>query len=229
LGSFEPGIWDYKALPMAGATIIEDDVAVASYSYDASKKELISYDTPNIAAKKAQYIIDKGLAGAMYWELSGTHVLHLALQHQPLTPYAGDKVGSDSLVARVNGVLGSLHQQENHISYPGSKFGNVRNGMTGGSTTPGGGDTPSGGSPGSPGGGTTPGGNPQSPFPTGLPHGRGFCRPIKHQELRRRSEIEHRSKRSLSSVSISGFKFVEERLSHNLWQDVRLAISGLLG
>ena len=51
---------------------MEDDKDITSYSWDAAKKELISYDTPNIVRMKSKYLMDKGLGGSMFWELSGT-------------------------------------------------------------------------------------------------------------------------------------------------------------
>jgi GH18 family chitinase len=35
----------------------------------SAKREFTSFDTPNVAAVKARYIRDRGLGGAMYWEL----------------------------------------------------------------------------------------------------------------------------------------------------------------
>lgn len=112
-GSFENGIWDYKDLPRPGSTVTEDTNNIASYCYDASSQTLVSYDTPNIAVKKAAYINSKGLAGGMYWELSN------------------DKKGADSLVATVARELGSLDSTLNHLNYPGSKWDNIRSGMGG--------------------------------------------------------------------------------------------------
>jgi chitinase len=55
-GTWEAGVYDYKVLPQAGAKITEDLDLVASWSYDAAKREMISYDTPAIIARKAQLI-----------------------------------------------------------------------------------------------------------------------------------------------------------------------------
>jgi chitinase len=82
-GSWEVGAYDYKALPQAGAKVIEDFGLVASWSYDAVKGEMISYDTPAIVTKKAQLIRQQGLGGGMWWESST------------------DKKGADSLISTV--------------------------------------------------------------------------------------------------------------------------------
>ncbi|KAL1941620.1 hypothetical protein VTO73DRAFT_7059 [Trametes versicolor] len=119
-GTIEAGVYSYKALPLAGAQVYENLTDVTSYSYDSSKRELVTYDTPNIASIKAQYVRDKGLAGSMFWELST------------------DKTGSDSLVTTTANVYGSLDQTQNHINFPNSKWDNLRSNMgqsTGGSSS----------------------------------------------------------------------------------------------
>jgi chitinase len=87
-GTIEAGIYSYKTLPrelcfrldvgqillaclipVAGAQVFENSTDVSSYSYDSSKKELVSYDTPNIVKTKAQYINANGMAGSMFWEV----------------------------------------------------------------------------------------------------------------------------------------------------------------
>ncbi|KAG8739900.1 hypothetical protein FRC10_004999 [Ceratobasidium sp. 414] len=114
------GIYDYKVLPPAGSKVVEDKTLVASYSYNSATKELISYDTPDIAKMKADYIVKKGLAGAMFWELSG------------------DKTGSDSLVRTTAQNMGGLDNTPNHIYYPYSQFDNIKNnlGLGGASASP---------------------------------------------------------------------------------------------
>lgn len=70
-GSWEKGIWDYKTLPHPGAAELVDDEAGASYSYDAGRRIMVSYDTPEMARRKADYVARRGLGGAMWWESSG--------------------------------------------------------------------------------------------------------------------------------------------------------------
>ncbi|KAF8998382.1 glycosyl hydrolases family 18-domain-containing protein [Cyathus striatus] len=121
-GSIDPGVYSYNVLPLAGAQVFENTTDVTSYSYDSSKKELVSYDTPNIVKLKSQYINTKGLGGSMFWDAS----------YQLST----DKVGADSLVATAAGVLGTLDQTQNHINFPDSKWDNIRNNMGSASSTP---------------------------------------------------------------------------------------------
>ncbi|OCB91528.1 glycoside hydrolase family 18 and carbohydrate-binding module family 5 protein [Sanghuangporus baumii] len=96
-GTTEAGIYSYKALPLAGAQVINDMTVVASYSYDLSKRELVSYDTPEIATTKAQYVLSKGLGGQMFWDVSHTKRYRFSLM---------DKTGSsDSLVSTTANVF----------------------------------------------------------------------------------------------------------------------------
>ncbi|CAE7085279.1 unnamed protein product [Rhizoctonia solani] len=110
-GTWEAGIYDYRALPCPGATVHDDLKNISSYSYDPAKKQLISYDTPNITRAKTNWLSERGLAGAMFWELSA------------------DKRGAESLVWTAAKAMGKLSDTENHLKYPGSQFTNVKAGM----------------------------------------------------------------------------------------------------
>ncbi|PIL29808.1 hypothetical protein GSI_08014 [Ganoderma sinense ZZ0214-1] len=114
-GTSEAGIYFYRDLAKSGATVYENTTDVSAYSYDSSKRELVSYDTPNIAKLKAQYVQSKGLAGTFFFDLST------------------DKKGNGSLVDTTADVYGDLDQTQNHINYPNSKWTNIRNNMGQGS------------------------------------------------------------------------------------------------
>jgi len=110
-GTWESGVYDYKALPQPGAEVRTDDGITASYSYDASQRTMVTYDTPQIVAKKSEYIRNQGLGGGMWWESSA------------------DKKGSESLISTfVNSVggVGALDQSPNVLNFPASKYDNLR-------------------------------------------------------------------------------------------------------
>ncbi|ATY67226.1 chitinase 1 precursor [Cordyceps militaris] len=110
-GSWENGVWDYKALPKPGATVKCDDTAKGCYSYDTNTKELISFDTPAMVSTKVSWLKGKGLGGSMFWEASA------------------DKKGSDSLIRISSQGLGILDSAQNYLDYPNSKYDNIKNGM----------------------------------------------------------------------------------------------------
>jgi chitinase len=112
-GSWENGVWDYKALPRSGATEYYNAETGASYSYDTGAREFISYDTVDVVKGKAGYIAQKGLGGSMFWEASA------------------DKSGGDSLIGAAAGALGGLDSGVNCLSYPDSQFANIVAGMPG--------------------------------------------------------------------------------------------------
>jgi chitinase len=70
-GSWEQGVWDFKCLPQPGAREMYCDEACASWTYDPDKRLMISYDTDEVAKRKASFIKAEGLGGAMWWESSG--------------------------------------------------------------------------------------------------------------------------------------------------------------
>jgi chitinase len=110
-GSWEDGVWDYKALPKAGATEQYDSVSGATYSYDPSAQELISYDTADMVSRKVSYLKSKGMGGSMFWEASA------------------DRNDSKSLIGTSYSSLGSLDSSNNLLSYPNSQYANLAAGM----------------------------------------------------------------------------------------------------
>ncbi|KAL2163919.1 hypothetical protein VTH06DRAFT_3131 [Thermothelomyces fergusii] len=110
-GSWEGGVWDYKALPKSGATVYLDSEAGATYSYNPSTRELISFDTADMVRTKVSYVKQKGYAGSMFWEASA------------------DRTDSESLIGASFSSLGSLDQSQNQLSYPNSKYDNLRAGF----------------------------------------------------------------------------------------------------
>ncbi|KZZ92461.1 chitinase 18-7 [Moelleriella libera RCEF 2490] len=113
-GTWEQGVFEYKKLPLEGSKECFDERAQASYCYSAGQKKLVSYDTPSVASIKAEYIREKGLGGAMWWESSS------------------DKTGPESLISTVVGGLGGsgcLQSMENCIRYPETEYDNLREGL----------------------------------------------------------------------------------------------------
>ena len=114
-GSYENGIWDYKALPKAGGQEYSDASIGASWSYDAGSAEMISYDTPALVVMKADYVRRNRLGGGMWWESSG------------------DKPrGQGSLIEQFvhsSGGQSALEEVPNCLEYPESQYDNLRKGM----------------------------------------------------------------------------------------------------
>lgn len=133
VGSWENGVWDYKALPQPCCAVTNLDQEAASYCYNSRSRLLISYDTPEVARRKGEYIKSNGLGGGMWWELSGdkqgdeslistvclTHIWRMTIQ---LT------WGILQVVDTVGGT-GALEKSENQLSYPASKYDNLRTGF----------------------------------------------------------------------------------------------------
>ncbi|OTB18425.1 glycoside hydrolase family 18 protein [Daldinia sp. EC12] len=112
-GGPQPGVYYYKDLPKPGAEVIYDDVAKATYSYDAATKELVSYDDVRSTTYKSQYLKWRRLGGAFFWEASG------------------DKGGAQGLVNTMSKNLDWLDETPNNLYYPTSQYRNIRWGVPG--------------------------------------------------------------------------------------------------
>ena len=112
-GSTQPGVWLLRDLPREGAVERWDGEAGASWSFDNKNGELVSYDTVESGRRKAGYLVGKGLGGAVFWEASG------------------DRQGEGSLVGAVAGEMGRLEGGMNWLSYPVSRYDNIRLGVPG--------------------------------------------------------------------------------------------------
>jgi chitinase len=122
-GSYEPGIWDFKALPRPGSQLLFDgsreaDGCGATWSYDPSRRTMVTYDTVGMVKAKAQYVKLRGLGGGMWWESSADRK---------------DGDGEGGLVKAFNdqmAVMGMGRRQVmNCLSYSESKYDNLRAGM----------------------------------------------------------------------------------------------------
>lgn len=115
-GTWEAGVYDFKMLPLVGTQEYHDEEAGATYCYDAEKRVLVTYDTVEMARKKAGWIKKQGLGGAMWWESSA------------------DRSVEASIIWNVVDVLGGasgegMEQRENCLEYPESKYDNLRKGF----------------------------------------------------------------------------------------------------
>ncbi|CAG8908707.1 unnamed protein product [Penicillium egyptiacum] len=119
-GSWENGVWDYKALPRPGAEEQFDEESSASYCYDGGARTMVSYDTAHMAQVKANYIRERGLGGGMWWESSGDK------GGKEADPAEGSLIGI--FVDGVGGE-GALDQSANALEYPESKYDNVKAGF----------------------------------------------------------------------------------------------------
>ncbi|KAE8445091.1 hypothetical protein EG329_013806 [Mollisiaceae sp. DMI_Dod_QoI] len=101
----------YKDLPKTGATEFYDPKLVATWSFDPSIGEVVTYVGKEETNAKAEYVKEHRLGGMMWWEASQ------------------DKRGNDSLIHIAAEKLGKLDNTQNWLSYPESKYRNIRNGM----------------------------------------------------------------------------------------------------
>ncbi|KAE9411518.1 glycoside hydrolase family 18 protein [Gymnopus androsaceus JB14] len=127
-GSWEAGVYDYRALPLPGSHLMKDDKAKASWAYDYEKKEMISYDSEDVGRWKGAWIKEKGLGGSMFWELSGDK--GGAERKEMEGGHGKDPQPGRSLVAVVKEAMGGLEMgEQNWLQYERSRFDNMRNGM----------------------------------------------------------------------------------------------------
>lgn len=124
-GSWEQGVYDYRALPLPGSYVFEDNRIMASWSYDYQRKEMISFDNEAVAAMKGRWIRERGLGGSMFWELSGDKGSH---REGMEGGHGKDPVPGASLVKVVKEAMGHLDHSPNWLRYEGSQFDNLRNG-----------------------------------------------------------------------------------------------------
>jgi chitinase len=69
--SWEPGIVDYKVLPLQGSTEYTDSESKAAYSYDYQRRVLNTYDNSDSILEKCKIIYKKDLGGIVIYEISG--------------------------------------------------------------------------------------------------------------------------------------------------------------
>jgi chitinase len=87
---------------------------MASWCYDPQSRVFVTYDSPQVVNGKCEYIKQKELAGAMFWELSA------------------DRKYDDpnSLINVVyNAFEGQVDQTPNHLDFPLSEYINIKNQM----------------------------------------------------------------------------------------------------
>lgn len=112
-GSWEPGVWDYKVLPQPGAQVYIDHNIGASWSQHPTTQLMVSFDTPEIASQKADFVTSRGLGGGMWWESSSDK------------PF-----GQGSLVETFVQKCGGRAQFEtssNCLNYPTTTYDNLKN------------------------------------------------------------------------------------------------------
>jgi len=125
-GTWEAGVYDYRTLPLPGSDVYIDSKAVASWSSDPMKHDMISFDSEDVVHMKGEYIRRQGLGGSMFWELSADK----GIPREGMEGGQGkDPQPGGSLVTIVKDAMGGLEQSHNWLVYDESKFDNMRDGM----------------------------------------------------------------------------------------------------
>ena len=109
-GPFQIKDYTDAHLPLPGAHVTEDMKVVASYSYDAGKREFVSFDTRAVVEAKARYVSSKGLGGSMFWEVRCDH--RRGKSQRQLTFLQLSNKGGEALVEASAKVYGSLDQTQ---------------------------------------------------------------------------------------------------------------------
>ncbi|KAF8911750.1 glycoside hydrolase family 18 protein [Mucidula mucida] len=126
-GSWEAGVYDYRALPLPGSNVHRDEQAKASWTYDYSTKEMVSFDTEEVGRWKGEWIRKMGLGGSMFWELSGDKG---SSRDGMEGGFGKEPQPGQSLVRVVKDAMGGLKTHEtNWLHYEGSRFENMKKGM----------------------------------------------------------------------------------------------------
>jgi chitinase len=126
-GSWEQEIYDYRALPLPGSRVHEDEKLIASWSYNDETKEMVSFDSENVGRLKGEWIKKEGYGGCMFWDLSGDKGTS---RPDMETGPGKDEQEGPSLVRVVKKAMGGeLESSENWLEYKGSEFENLRKGM----------------------------------------------------------------------------------------------------
>jgi len=126
-GSWEQGVYDYRALPLRNSQVFHDKSALASWSYDNQKKEMISFDSEQVGNWKGSWIKEEELRGSMFWELSGDKG---SGKRDGMEGGEGkDEINGRSLIRVVKEAMGPLDQSPNWLRYEKSSFDNMRKGM----------------------------------------------------------------------------------------------------
>ncbi len=90
-GTWEPGVFDYWDLrdhyiDQGGYVARWHDAAAVPWLWNDGARVMISYDDPASIARKAQYILQEDLGGAMFWEFSADREAELLTTlHEVLT------------------------------------------------------------------------------------------------------------------------------------------------
>ncbi|KAF5348743.1 hypothetical protein D9758_006834 [Tetrapyrgos nigripes] len=132
-GSWEKGVYDYRALPLPNSYVMRDEEMKASWGYDYAQKEMVSFDDEVVGRWKGEWIRKMGLGGSMFWELSGDKGEGKQGERDGMEGGHGkEPQPGRSLVQVVKEAMGGLDMDDrnwNWLTYEGSKFDNLRKGM----------------------------------------------------------------------------------------------------